>query len=91
MGTTLKLPNLFPFGPVAVGESITYFVFSLNHDSGKLLKWTSEDGIIHEETLQNLDKKRQYDKIEMEMALAHVNVLKNLIDYQKRTKNLKFV
>ena len=59
--------------------------------AGKLVKWTSKDGVIHEKTLQDLDETQKYGKIEMEMSLAHVNVLKNLIDYQKRTKDTKFI
>ena len=67
------------------------YITFIHFTTGKLLKWTSKDGIIHKETLQDLDKTRKIGKIEMEMSLAHVNVLKNLIDYQKRTKNNKFI
>merc|ERR1712168_1245875 len=53
----------------------------------KLKKMASEDGVVYAEAVRKLDKSIEYGTEEMEMILAQLNVLKELIAYQLKTKN----
>ena len=57
----------------------------------KLLSMSSDDGVIREEAVLAVNGNNRYTKEDMEMILAQLNVLKALIQYQKRTRNYKFV
>ena len=58
---------------------------------GKLKKMASADGIVYEDAVRKLDRNVKYGPEEMEMILAQLNVLKELIAYQLKTKNYDFV
>ena len=57
----------------------------------KLLKMASKDGVIYEEAVRALDETVKYGEEEMEMILAQLNVLKELIAYQLRSRDYDFV
>ena len=57
---------------------------------GKLNKLAAKDGIVYEESIRALDRGVKYGKEEMEMVLAQLNVLKELIMYQARTWDYDF-
>ena len=56
----------------------------------KIRKMQSGDGVVHEDAVKKLDKSVVYTGEEMQLILAHLNVMKSLIDYQKKTKNYNF-
>ena len=64
--------------------------FKYQH-TGAILNNLSRDGVIHEDVVRGLDKKVNYTEAEMQMVLAQLNVLKALIDYQKRTNKYDWI
>ena len=48
---------------------------------------SKEDGVVREDAVRKLDTNMVYTGEEMQLILAHLNVLKALMDYQTRTKN----
>ena len=56
-----------------------------------LEKMSSNDGVIREESVRDLDRKIDYSEEDMEMILAQLNVCRALIKYQQRTHDYKFV
>ena len=57
----------------------------------KLFKMASKDGVIYEDAVRALDETVKYGEEEMEMILAQLNVLKELIAYQLRSRDYDFV
>ena len=53
--------------------------------NSKTKKMMSEDGLIHESAVRDLDRNVEYSKSEMELILAHLNVIRSQIDYFDRT------
>ena len=52
---------------------------------------SKEDGVVHEDAVKKMDTSMVYTNEEMQLILAQLNVLKSLIDYQKRTKNYNVI
>lgn len=52
---------------------------------------SKEDGVVREDAVRKLDTNMVYTGEEMQLILAHLNVLKSLMDYQTRTKNYNVI
>ena len=54
----------------------------------KLDELASPDGLIYEDAVRALDRKLEYDELEMNLILAQLNILKEQISWKVHRKRL---